>query len=158
MAEHVTRNIRELEGILMQAIALYELEQRMPTIRTIAEIMQKLGHNPHQEEEQQVGFEQKPRRQPSFQEVLEAVSRYYSVSMQDMVGPSRVRQVLLPRQIAMHLGKKHLRMSYVRLGEAFGGRDHTTVMNAIEKIEGVLHTDPQLLREIRAIEQEVGVV
>lgn len=157
MAEHVTRNIRELEGILMQAIALYELEQRMPTIKTISEIMRKLGHDPHEEEEQ-VGFEPKPKRQVPFQEVLEAVSRYYSVSVQDMMGPSRVREILLPRQIAMHLGKKHNRMSFVRLGEAFGGRDHTTVMNAIEKIEAHLHSDPQLLREVRAIEQEIGVV
>ncbi len=159
MAEHVTRNIRELEGILMQAIALYELEQRMPTIKTIAEIMRKLGHDPHQEEmQEQVGFEVKPKRQVPFQEILEAVSRYYSVSVQDMIGPSRVREILIPRQIAMHLGKKHNRMSFVRLGEAFGGRDHTTVMNAIEKIEQHLHSDPQLLREVRAIEQEIGVV
>lgn len=157
IAEHVTRNVRELEGILMQAVAQYELEQRMPTIKSIAEIMRKLSLDPHVQEEQ-VGFESAPRRLPTFQDVLEAVSRYYSVSVQDMIGASRVREVLIPRQIAMHLGKKYLRMSYVRLGEAFSNRDHTTVMNAVEKIEHKLQNDPQLLREVRAIEQEVGVV
>lgn len=157
IAEHTTRNIRELEGILMQAVAQYELEQRMPTVKSIVEIMRKLNRDPHLEEEQ-VGFETPTKRAPTFQDVLECVSRYYSVSVQDMIGASRVREILVPRQIAMHLGKKHLRMSYVRLGEAFSGRDHTTVMNACEKIEAKMQNDPQLLREVRALEQELGVV
>lgn len=157
IAEHTTRNVRELEGILMQAVAQYELEERMPTVKSIVEIMRKLSRDPHVEEEQ-VGFEPQPKRAPTFQDVLECVSRYFSVSVQDMIGASRVREILLPRQIAMFLGKKHLRMSYVRLGEAFSGRDHTTVMNAVQKIEEKMQNDPQLLREVRAMEQELGVV
>jgi chromosomal replication initiator protein len=157
IAEHTTRNIRELEGILMQAVAQYELESRMPTVKSIVEIMRKLNRDPHGEEEK-VGFEPQPKRAPTFQDVLECVSRYYSVSVQDMIGASRVREILVPRQITMFLGKKHLRMSYVRLGEVFSGRDHTTVMNAVEKIEGKMQNDPQLLREVRAMEQELGVV
>ncbi len=157
IAEHVTKNVRELEGILMQAVALYELEQRMPTIKSIADIMRKLNKDPHAEEEQ-TGFVSAPRRAVTFQDILESVSRYYSVSVQDMIGASRVREILVPRQIAMYLGKKYLRMSFVRLGELFSNRDHTTVMNAVEKIEAKLQNDPQLLREMRAIEQEVGVV
>ncbi len=157
IAEHVTRNVRELEGILMQAVALYELEQRMPTIKALAEIMRKLNKDPYITEEQ-VGFETEQKKQPTFQEVLECVSRYYSVSVQDMIGSSRVKEILFPRQIVMYLGKKYLRISYVRLGELFSGRDHTTVMNAMEKIETRLHNDPQLLREVRAIEQELGFV
>ena len=157
IAEHVTRSIRELEGILMQAVALYELEQRMPTVRSIADIMAKLRMDPLQDPEH-VGFTQAPKRKPTFQEVMEAVSRYYSISVQDMIGQSRVREILLPRQIAMHLGKKHLGLAYTRLGEIFGGRDHTTVMNAVKKIEQKMHNDSQLLREIRAVEVEVGLV
>lgn len=157
IAEHTTRNIRELEGILMQAVAQYELESRMPTVKSIAEIMRKLSRDPHAEEEH-VGFDAAPKRAPTFQDVLESVSRYYSVSVQDMIGASRVREILLPRQIAMFLGKRHLRMSFVRIGEAFSGRDHTTAMNSVEKIEAKMQNDPQLLREIRAMEQELGVV
>jgi chromosomal replication initiator protein len=157
IAEHVTKNVRELEGILMQAVALYELEQRMPTIKSIADILKKLNKDPYVED-QPVGFEAPQKRAATFQDILESVSRYYSVSVQDMIGASRVREILMPRQIAMYLGKKYLRMSYVRLGELFSNRDHTTVMNAVEKIEDKLQNDPQLLREVRAIEQEVGVV
>ncbi len=155
IAEHATRNVRELEGILMQAVALYELEQRMPTVRSIAEVMRKLNKDPYAEEVP-VGFEAPEKRKSTFQDVLEAVSRYYSVSVQDMIGQSRVREILIPRQIAMFLGKKHLSLSFVRLGEVFSGRDHTTVMNANEKIEQRMHNDAQLLREVHAIEQELG--
>ncbi|MBI3331512.1 chromosomal replication initiator protein DnaA, partial [Candidatus Peregrinibacteria bacterium] len=157
IAEHATRNVRELEGVLMQAVALYELEQRMPTVKSIADIMRKLNKDPHEKEEI-VGFDTPMKKAPTFQEVMEAVSSYYSVSVQDMIGISRVRQTLIPRQVAMFLGQKHLRMSYVRLGEFFGNRDHTTVMNAVKKIGEEVQNDSQLLREVRALEQEIGVV
>ena len=119
--------------------------------------MKKLNKDPHLEE-QDTGFEKKEKRRPTFQEIIEAVSRYYSVSVQDMIGPKRNRDILLPRQIAMLLGKKYLNMSYVGIGEVFSNRDHTTVMNAVSKIERKLLNDAQLLREVRAIEEEVGVV
>ncbi|MBM3230788.1 chromosomal replication initiator protein DnaA [Candidatus Peregrinibacteria bacterium] len=154
IAEHTTKNVRELEGILMQAIAQYELEQRAPTIKSIAEIMSKLNKDPHVKEED-IGFEKPNDRRATLQDVMEAVSRYYSVSVQDMVGSSRVREILMPRQIAMYIGKKHLHISYVSLGEIFSGRDHTTVMNAVEKIEREMHVDAQLLREVHALETEL---
>ncbi len=157
IAEHVTKNVRELEGILMQAVALYELEQRMPTVKSIADIMRKLNKDPHEPEEH-VGFTNTPKRAVTFQDLIEAVSRYYSVSVQDMTGQSRVREILIPRQIVMYLAKKHLNTTHVRIGELFGGRDHTTVMNSVEKIEARMQNDPPLLREIRAIEVEVGAV
>lgn len=155
IAENMPTNIRELEGILMQAVAQYELEQRMPTVGSIAQIMSKLHHDPYIEEAH-VGFEVPEKRAATFQDVMEATSRYYSVSVQDMVGVSRVREILIPRQIAMYIGKKYLRMSYVRLGEMFSNRDHTTVMNAVEKIEKKTQNDPHILREMRAIERDLG--
>jgi chromosomal replication initiator protein len=156
IAEHTTRNVRELEGVLMQALAQFELEERMPTPKSIAEIMAKLRKDPLAEEED-VGFEREQRRQPTFQEIMEAVSAYYSISVQDMIGPSRVREVLVPRQIAMHLLKKHARMTYTRIGECFGDRDHTTVMHAMHKIERDIQGNAQLLREIRGLEREMKV-
>lgn len=158
IAEHATKNIREIEGILMQAVAQYELEQRMPTVKSLADIMRKLNKDPHESQEAPVGFETAPSRIATFQDVMEAVSRYYSVSVADMVGQSRVREILMPRQIAMFLCKKYLRMSYVRLGELFSGRDHTTVMNAVDKIESKLQNEPQLLREVRALEKELEFI
>lgn len=158
IAEHVTRSVRQLEGVLMQAVAQYELEHYVPTVKSIAEIMRKLGEEPAPLPEKEVGFIAPPAHAVSFQSVLEGVSRYYSISVSDMLGQSRVREILLPRQIAMYIGKKHLNISYVRLGESFSNRDHTTVMHAVGKITNKIMEDPQLLREVRTLEREVGVV
>lgn len=157
IAEHASRNVRELEGVLMQAVAQYELEQRMPTVRSIADMMSKLHKEPLFDADESVGFETAPQRKATFQDLLEKVSEYYSVSVQDMIGTSRVREILIPRQIVMYLGKKRLNLSYVRLGELFSHRDHTTVMNAVKKIESQQSHDAQLMREMRAIEQELGL-
>lgn len=156
IAEHTSKNVRELEGILMQAVAQYELEKRMPTVKSIASIMRKLSKDPH-ETDSPVGFELPPSRQCTFEDVLEAVSAYYSVSVADMLGKSRVREILTPRHIAMYLGKAHKHMSYVSIGRIFSHRDHTTVMNAVKKITKNMQTDAQLLREIRALAQELGL-
>ncbi len=157
IAEHATKNVREIEGILMQAVAQFELEQRVPTVKSIAEMMRRLNKDPHADEAP-VGFDVPAKRQSSFQDVMEAVSRYFSVSVADIVGASRVREILIPRQIAMFLCKKYLRISYVRIGDLFSNRDHPTVMNAMEKIESKMHNDSQLLREIRALEKELDFV
>ncbi len=158
ISQYATRSVRQLEGILMQAVAQYELEHCVPTVKSISEIMRKLGDEPAGPPQSGTGFVAPPAHAVSFQEVLEGVSRYYSVSITDMLGQSRVREVLVPRHIAMYIGKKHLRMSFVRLGESFSNRDHTTVMHAVEKIENKLSEDPQMLREIRTLEREVGLV
>ncbi|MFA5800155.1 MAG: chromosomal replication initiator protein DnaA, partial [Candidatus Peribacteraceae bacterium] len=155
IAQHATKSVRQLEGILMQAVAQYELEHCVPTVKSIADIMRKLVNEPSSQED--VGFEKPPAHAVSFQDVLDGVSRYFSVSVQDMLGQSRVREVLIPRHIAMYIGKKYLRMSFVRLGETFSNRDHTTVMHAVGKIENKIQEDAQLLREVRTIEREVGL-
>lgn len=157
IAENATRSVRQLEGILMQAVAQYELEHCVPTVTSISTIIARLTEPAQQKEEKVVGFIPTPERSITFQDVLEGVSRFYSVSVPDMMGESRVRDILVPRQIAMYLGKKYLRMSYVRLGENFNNRDHTTVMHAVEKITSKLDDDPQLKREVRTIEREVGL-
>ena len=156
IAEHATKNVRELEGILMQAVAQYELEQRMPTVSSMADMMSKF-HDTKAPQNENTGFEVQKKKGPSFHNILEGVSVYYSIGLQELTGKSRVRQILLPRQIAMFLGKKHANMSYVGIGEICGGRDHTTVMHAVMKIQQQSETDTQLLRQIRAIEEELGL-
>ena len=154
IAEHTTKNVRELEGILMQAVAQYELEQRMPTVKSIAEIMSKLNKDLY-EEEDPVGFDVPVKPRATFEQVLEAVSGYYSVSVSDMIGTSRVREVLIPRQIAMYLGKQFCHMTFMQLGQVFSDRDHTTVMHAVKKIEKQMRDDAQLMREVRSIQKDL---
>jgi len=77
IAEHTTKNIRELEGILMQVMAQYELEQQMPTVKSVSEIMKKLNKDVG-EQESMTGFTAPPKRAVTFQDVLETVSSYYT--------------------------------------------------------------------------------
>ena len=157
IAEHTTRSVRELEGILMQAVAQYELEQRMPTVKSIAEIMSRLSKDPYAKEEA-TGFIQTPKKRATFQDVLTAISEYYSISIQEMIGHRRTKEILLPRQIAMFIGRKRLNLSFSRLGELFSHRDHTTVMSAVKKIESAMVKDSQLLREVRSLERELELL
>ena len=156
IAQHVQDSVRTLEGILMQAVAQYELEQRTPTVKSIAEILRKLSCDPYERDED-IGFVTPARRAPTFDDVLEGVSSYYSISIQDIMSASRVKEVLHPRQAAMYLANKHLKMSSVRIGALFGGRDHTTVLHAIGKITKMVENDANLLRELRTIEEDVGL-
>ena len=156
IAEHTTKNVRELEGILMQAVAQYDLEERTPTIGSIAEIMTKLNKDPHQNEEEHVGFEVAPKKKATLQDVMEAVSVYYSISIDEMTGLSRVQEILKPRQVAMYIAKHRLGVSFVKLGDVFG-RDHTTVINAVNKIEMQAMGNAQLMREIHALETELNL-
>lgn len=155
IAEHATRNVRELEGILMQAVAQYELEERVPTVSSINEIMQKLGKDAISAAEEKVGFETPPQKAVLMQDIMEAVSSFYSISIQEMIDTSRVREILVARQVAMYLAKKHVHMSYQNIGKAFSGRDHSTVLHACNKIEKMVNKDSDFLREVRAVEAEL---
>jgi len=156
IAENVTDSVRTLEGVLMQVFAQYELEHQMPTLNSVVNILKKLSRDPSEISEE-VGFEQPTQRAARLEDILESVSKYYSVPIQDMIGTSRIRNVLIPRQIAMYIGKKYLNVSLVQLGERFSNRDHSTVLHAINKIEKTVQKDPNMLREISTIEKDVGV-
>ena len=158
IAEHASKNVRELEGILMQAVAQYELEQRMPTVQSMSEILRKFHDVDAKKEEEHIGFETPRAQAPTFQRIMESVSSYYAVPLQEMTGKSRVREILIPRQICMFLGKKHANLSFVSIGEICSGRDHSTVMHAVEKIEKQMQADPQLMRQVNAIKQELGIL
>ena len=156
IAEHTTKNVRELEGILMQAVAQYDLEQRMPTVGSINEIMCKLNKDPHVKEEK-VGFEKAASARPSLQRVMEQVSTYYSVSIENMIGDSRKRNVMIPRQVAMFIGKTHLDITHTELGQTFGNRDHTTVMHAVSKLSQEMQADANRMREVHTILSDLGL-
>ncbi len=157
IAKYATDSVRSLEGILMQAVAQYDLEKQTPTENSIAEIMCKLSRDPGKAEEDPVGFDVPAKRAPRIEDILENVSGYYSIPIQEMVGTSRTRDTLIPRQIAMYLCSKHLRISLQKLGERFSGRDHSTVIHSVKKIKNKINEDPGLIREINAIERELGV-
>lgn len=79
------------------------------------------------------------------------VAEYYSISVKDLVGKKRVRQIARPRQIAMALTRELTGDSFPDIGQAFGGRDHSTVMHACEKVEELRQTDPKFEKDYKAL-------
>ena len=156
IALNVQQSIRELEGLLLQAIAEAQLEKSTPTVRSVAKILKK--HGKDSEVKGYESFSSAPASRPtSAKEVIELVARYYKLDAGDILGESRKRTVMMPRQMAMYLIRHELNFPYEQIGEDFGGKNHTTVMHACEKVISRLKKDQHLLRDVNSIKKEMGL-
>jgi chromosomal replication initiator protein len=88
---------------------------------------------------------------PSIPQVLDAVTNFYGVTLEELKGPARSRRVVLPRQIAMYLLREEAKLSFPQIGAELGGRDHSTVMHGYEKIATHIAQDGALRREVLQI-------
>jgi len=156
IAYNARTSIRELEGILMQAIAQAQLENSTPTINSVARIMKKLGmlklSNPEIVEERQHRS-----LVTNCTDVIQIVSNYYKVEVDDIKGSRRGRDIMIPRQIGMYLLRNEFNFSFEKIGEEFGGRNHTTAMHAYNKMVKDLKKDMKLVRDVNAIKKEMGI-
>ncbi|MGO8877368.1 MAG: chromosomal replication initiator protein DnaA [Acidimicrobiales bacterium] len=125
IASNVRDNIRELEGALIRVTAFASLN-RQPLTRETAEIVLA----------DMVAASQP--RQITAQQILEMSSTHFGFSVEDLCGPSRRRPLVMARQIAMYLFRDLTDFSYPAIGREFGGRDHTTVIHAYDKISGLM--------------------
>ena len=130
IAQNVTSNVRELEGALKRVIANAHFMGRMITIDFVKEALKDLLTLNS--------------RTVSIDVIQKAVARYYKMKSTDLVGKRRNRSIARPRQIAMTLAKRLTTKSLPEIGEAFGGRDHTTVLHAVKTIEGFLENSPEI--------------
>jgi len=140
IARQVQSNIRELEGALNRVLAYSDLSGIPLTL--------ELAHNalsdflPHG-----------PDLQPG--DVLDAVSKAFGISNDRLIGRERTREVALPRQIAMYLLREEGGVSLPQIGEFIGGRDHTTVIYACDKVNNLMETDDRLRRQILKIREQL---
>ena len=121
IAEHVHNNIRELEGALNKVIAFHQLKGMEPNIRSVKEV---LGDY----------MSSIKARSMSPRDIIEIVGRFYNISSKDLIGNSRKKELVWPRQISIYLIREELGSSYPSIGNELGGRDHTTAMHAYNKI------------------------
>ena len=89
------------------------------------------------------------------QEVVSQVAEAFGLTTDNLVGPDRRQEVVLPRQIAMYLLRVEANYSLPKIGEAFGGRDHTTVMHACQKVTDLLERDDKLRRQVFDIREQI---
>lgn len=140
IARRVQSNIRELEGALNRLIAFADLSGAPLDTRLVETALSDLL----------------PQRQNiSPQKVLEIVAREWQISVDALLGRDRSQKVAEPRQVAMYLLRKQTDASLPQIGDVLGGRDHTTVMYAIEKIADSLERNDSLKRRVRNIEMQL---
>ena len=130
LAEKIKTNIRELEGALIRVVAYAKLMNKNVSVDLAKEVLKEMII----EGEKKVGVDL----------IQKKVAQYFKITPQDMKAKKRTRVVVYPRQIAMYLSRNLTDLSLVEIGHFFGGRDHTTVLHACEKIEGVLTTDEKV--------------
>lgn len=140
IAERVVSNIRELEGALIKVIASASLTKRPITLELAQECLASLFLN---------GGEKKhPATIPEIQKV---VAEYYGISIDEIRGQRRTRESAFPRQVAMYISRELTNASLPAIGREFGGRDHSTVIYAYEKIKETMRQDPELARTINQL-------
>jgi chromosomal replication initiator protein len=142
LANRITGGGRELEGALIRVVASQQLTRAPMTVDLAAAAVRDLSHTP---EAIRVRIE----------DILQIIGRHYSVSRADLLSPRRARSIVRPRQIGMYLAKKLTSRSLPEIGKRFGGRDHSTVLHAVRKIEDLLKADEKLAREIALLTRMV---
>ncbi len=156
VATNAQTSVRELEGILRQIMAESQLCNQVATIRSAAEVMKRMN-----KAQKIIGYDiearQGQRIVKSAVDVLNIVAEYYKVASDDITGKDRHLGLMLPRHVCMYLIKNELGESFEKIGEGFGGRNHTTVMHACNKTAKRLRTDLRLVRDINAIKREMGL-
>ncbi len=140
IARRVQSNIRELEGSLTRVLALADLSNLSMNVQLVDVALADL-------------LPKRATVQPD--EVVSHVAGAFGMSVQTLVGPDRRQEVVLPRQIAMYLLRMEANCSLPKIGEAFGGRDHTTVMHACQKVTDMLERDDKLRRQVLEIREQI---
>ncbi len=142
IASKIISNIRELEGALIRVFAFSSLTSSMVTVDLAREVLKDV-------------FPDRATRPITIQAIIHEVCQYYGIPKAQLVSNKRNQAVVYPRQIAMYLSRELTDMSLPRIGEEFGGRDHTTVMYAISKIERLMNTKREVYNQIQDLTNRI---
>lgn len=153
IATNIRRNLRELENILKQISAEVDIARISPTTQSVGKILRKI--NPSEDLMSGQTQSQKSMAR-NTDDIVTLVSDYFQVPATELLGSSRKKEIVYPRQISWLLCKDLLRMSFEAIGSDFGGKNHTTIMHGIKKIEELSRTDSATARHIHALRKDLG--
>ncbi|HEX5485485.1 MULTISPECIES: chromosomal replication initiator protein DnaA [Limnobacter] len=139
VAKHMRSNVRELEGALRRIMAFASFHNKTVTMDLVREALRDMISVHH--------------GQVSVESIQKTVADYYKIKVADMFSKRRQANIVLPRQVAMYLAKELTDKSYVEIGELFGGRDHTTVLHAVNKISEMRNQSAELNHALHVLDQ-----
>ncbi len=137
LAHRITTNVRVLEGALTRLFAFASLVGREITLDLAQDCLADILRASE--------------RRVTIEEIQRKVSEHYNIRLSDMIGPKRVRTIARPRQIAMFLAKELTTRSLPEIGRRFGGRDHTTIIHGVRKVEQLKSADSQIAEDIELL-------
>jgi len=140
IASRYTSNIRELEGALIRAVAYVSISGLPMTVETVMPVL-----NPPVEQ-----------AEASPKTIISAISEAFNVSVEDLKSNSRRREISVARQIGMYLMRQHTDLSLPKIGEEFGGKDHTTVLYSCDKIAQLKDKDHQLAQTLKQLSERIN--
>jgi chromosomal replication initiator protein len=134
LAHRITSNVRELEGALNRVVAYSTLVGRPITLELTQDVLQDLLRAND--------------RRVTIEDIQRRVADYFNLRLSDMLAKRRAQSIVRPRQVAMYLAKQLTTRSLPEIGRKFGGRDHTTVMHAVRRIEELRQTDSSIAEDV----------
>jgi chromosomal replication initiator protein len=137
LAHRITTNVRVLEGALTRLFAFASLVGREITLELAQDCLADILRASD--------------RKLTIEEIQRKVAEHYNIRLSDMIGPKRLRNIARPRQVAMYLAKQLTLRSLPEIGRRFGGRDHTTIMHGVRKIEELMTSDSQLNDDLQLL-------
>ncbi len=145
LARNIRQNIRELEGALTQLIAHCELRACEPALSDAMGLVAGISAG-------------KSRLKPlSAKLIIEQTASFFDLASADITGTKRDKAIVTPRQLAMYLMRHELGLSYPKIASSVGGRDHTTAMHSVTKIENQLEADENLRQQLNLIKERLTI-
>lgn len=132
-------NIRVLEGYIVRLAAYSSLTGRPIDMDLVKQVLSESLHE----------------REVSVEEIIRLTAEHYHVHLEDMISHKRVRRIAQPRQIAMYLCRRMTAAPLVKIGQMFGGKDHSTVVHAVKKVEAMIEENSSFRKEVRRLEQNI---
>lgn len=140
LATNVQTNIRELEGALNQLLAFCEMRGLEPTLAIASSLLNVSKTRP---------------KHLSAKQIIERTARHFQIPLEDIVGPKRDKDIVVPRQVAMYMLRSELHLSFPKIARELGRKDHTTAIHSVEKIEKESRQDASLRMAISQIKEHL---
>ncbi|HVO86476.1 MAG TPA: chromosomal replication initiator protein DnaA [Candidatus Binatia bacterium] len=140
LASRVQNNIRELEGALNQLLAYCEMKGVEPSLQIVTTMYEASANRP---------------KHISARLVIERTARFFHISMEDILGPKRDKDIVVPRQIAMYMLRCELHLSFPKIAHELGRKDHTTAIHSIDKIEKEMSYDGVIKQYVNELKEKI---